>query len=313
MFALESPQHIGAFAEEDTRHNNWIARARVLVHELPQLYLRDFDFDELIRVLTQNGNLDLLDESIERVNRENGVFPFFDFEDRQITINGERQSIQDLFEMDADAGEYLNEGEGYNEIDGDIISTLEEIVGLYPELNPISREYWISRARALVDDLPQLELNNFDFDNLIDFLERKRNIQHLDDSRASINEQEPDSDFGDEEIEVNGEQVLLNDYFEGLNTSCDGDILSTLMLISWTYPAEEYPELYQRIIKQKTGGKSRKANKKSNKKANNKSNKKSNKKTNKKTNKKLKKAKKTRKTKKTMKTMKTKKQLKTKK
>ena len=299
MFALDSPQYVGDFDEEDTRHNNWIARARVLVHELPQLYLREFDFDELIRVLTQNGNLDLLDESIERVNRENGVFPFFDFEDRQITINGERQSIQDLFEMDADAGEYLNQGEGYNEIDGDIISTLEEIVGLYPELNPISREYWITRARALVDELPQLELNNFDFDNLIDFLERRRNIQLLDDSRASINEQEPDSDFGDEEIEVNGEQVLLNDYFEGLNSSCDGDILSTLILISWTYPAEEYPELYQRIIKQKTGGKSRrrksrKANKKSNKKAN----------------KKLKKAKKTKKTKKTMKTRK---QLKTKK
>ena len=180
MFALDSPQYVGDFDEEDTRHNNWIARARVLVHELPQLYLRDFDFDELIRVLTQNGNLDLLDESIERVNRENGEFPFFDFEDRQITINGERRSIQDLFQSDAEAGAYLNEGEGYNEIDGDIISTLEEIVELYPELNPISREYWISRARALINELPQLELNNFDIDNLIDFLERKENIEVID-------------------------------------------------------------------------------------------------------------------------------------
>jgi hypothetical protein len=239
MWSAESPQHVAAFDEEDMGQNNWIARARVLVHELPQLYLRDFDFDELIRVLRENDNLDLLHESIERVNRENGQFPFFDFEDRQITINRERQSIDDLFEADAAAGNYLNAEQGYNEIDGDIISTLEEIVGLSPELNPISREYWISRARTLVDELPELGLNGFGFDSLIDFLQGERALDLLDNSRQRIINGEPDYDFDDRSINVNGEETLLNDYFDGLNNSFDADIIDTLYFLLITYPQRD--------------------------------------------------------------------------
>jgi hypothetical protein len=239
MWSAESPQHVAAFDEEDMGQNNWIARARVLVHELPQLYLRDFDFDELIRVLRENDNLNLLHESIERVNRENGQFPFFDFEDRQITINGERQSIDDLFEMHAEAGNYLNAIQGYNEIDGDIISTLEEIVGLFPELNPISREYWISRARTLVDELPELGLNGFDFDSLIGFLQGEGTLELLDNSIDRIINQQPEYNFEDRSINVNGEDTLLNDYFEGLNTSFDADIIDTLYFLLRTYPQRD--------------------------------------------------------------------------
>jgi hypothetical protein len=113
-----------------------------------------------------------------------------------------------------------------------------------------------------------LGLTGFDFDSLIEFLENGEDIQlleFLDNSIDRIINQEPDADFGDEEIQVNGEHIMLNDYFVGLNASFDADILYTLMGISKEYPAEEYPELY----KQEGGGRKsrrRKTNKKTNKK-----------------------------------------------
>jgi hypothetical protein len=255
MWAFDSPQHVGAFDEEDTLQNKWIARARELVQEFPGLYLSEFDFDKLFSVLTENGELDLLNNSVERVNRLNGQEPDFDFGGQAININGERRNMNEIF---------ANRRE-----DGDIIDTLEEIRDRFKKLNKFSLDYWLSRARELTKEFPQLiHLEGIDIDDLLD---DEENIDEITDSIDRIEDQEPAADFDDQLININGEEVNLDEYFVGLNASFDADILQTLIDI-----------LRNRRIKQKRGGrkpkrsykktkpksKTKKVNKKSHKKTN---------------------------------------------
>jgi len=100
---------------------DWVSRASLIAYVFPSLQLENFDFDNLITTLINGDDLDLIRESLYRIENNE---PEYDFEDRQFIVDGVLYFMNTYF-FDQDL-----------ELDADILQTIMIIAELYPQLNP---------------------------------------------------------------------------------------------------------------------------------------------------------------------------------
>jgi len=102
---------------------------------------------------------------------------------------------------------------------------------------------WITRARELVQILPQLGLQNFNFNDLIPTLSGD-NSNLLSNSVNRLFNNDISFDFGARQLNINNLDQNMNLFFSNNDRSVngydenDGEIIETLEMI-----AQEYPQL----------------------------------------------------------------------
>ena len=114
------PDSITAISDFE-KIQDWVSRASLIAYVFPSLQLENFDFDNLITTLINGDNLDLIRESLYRIENNE---PEYDFEDRQFIVDGVLYFMNTYF-FDQDL-----------ELDADILQTIMIIAELYPQLNP---------------------------------------------------------------------------------------------------------------------------------------------------------------------------------
>jgi hypothetical protein len=114
------PDSITAISDFE-KIQDWVSRASLIAYVFPSLQLENFDFDNLITTLINGDDLDLIRESLYRIERND---PEYDFEDRQFIVDGVLYFMNTYF-FDQDL-----------ELDADILQTIMIIAELYPQLNP---------------------------------------------------------------------------------------------------------------------------------------------------------------------------------
>jgi hypothetical protein len=114
------PDSITAISDFE-KIQDWVSRASLIAYVFPSLQLENFDFDNLITTLINGDDLDLIRESLYRIENNE---PEYDFEDRQFIVDGVLYFMNTYF-FDQDL-----------ELDADILQTIMIIAELYPQLNP---------------------------------------------------------------------------------------------------------------------------------------------------------------------------------
>jgi len=114
------PDSITAISDFE-KIQDWVSRASLIAYVFPSLQLENFDFDNLITTLINGDDLDLIRESLYRIERNE---PEYDFEDRQFIVDGVLYFMNSYF-YDQNL-----------ELDADILETIMIIAELYPQLNP---------------------------------------------------------------------------------------------------------------------------------------------------------------------------------
>jgi len=95
---------------------------------------------------------------------------------------------------------------------------------------------WVSRAALIAYVCPSLQLENFDFHNLINTLITGDDLDLITASLYRIERDEPYYNFGDREFIVDGKLYSMNTYFYDQDLELDADILYTIMIIAELYP-----------------------------------------------------------------------------
>ena len=114
------PDSITAISDYE-KIEDWVLRASLMTEVFPSLQLENFDFNNLLATLINGNDLDLITESLYRIERNE---PEYDFEDRQFIVDGVLYFMNTYF-YDQDL-----------ELDADILQTIMIIAELYPQLNP---------------------------------------------------------------------------------------------------------------------------------------------------------------------------------